>query len=358
MQLLHAGLNPDTKVSCPELMHYDTAQWKNIFRITAAQGVLALVYDAIQRLPQEQQPPKEILLPWAINTDKIEHDYAYRLKALEELAKYYASHSIPVLLLKGAGVASYYPIPAHRPCGDIDIYLYGKQREADDLMRRELNTAISNDTHHHTVFFFKGVMVENHFDFLNIWSHRSNRRLEVDLRRLSSEQGEKMVVGTQSVNLPSPNLNALFLMRHMAIHFATAEIGLRHLVDWAAFLKAEGAKVDWLMIRAIYRRERMECFADAVTGICVDFLGVPKEMTYDYESDKALQLVVLRETFRPSFAEKHPKVGVFVTVWFKLRRWWANRWKHRMVYRDSLIGSFLWLCWAHLIRPKTIAKVK
>lgn len=358
MRLLSAGLNPSLPIACPELQQTDAAKWKSLFRMAAVQGILAIVYDAVVRLPREQQPPKELLLQWAINTDKIEHDFAYRLDALEGLTAFYAAHGIRVLLLKGTGLASYYPVPSHRPCGDIDIYLYGRQREADEYMRAELNTAISKDTHHHTVFFFRGVMVENHYDFLNLWSHRSNRRIEHDLRKLAEEPGDWFDAGGQRVQLPSPNFNALFLMRHMASHFAAVEIGLRHIADWAAFLRADGDRVDWPMIRTIYRRERMDRFADAVTGLCVEYLGVPQSKAYDYVRDEALQVSVLKETFRPAFAEQHPHAGMVVAGWFKLRRWWANRWKHRLVYRDSLLGSFIWLCWAHLIRPKTIVKVK
>lgn len=356
--LLAAGLNPAESIVCPELEHADAAKWKTIFRTASKQGVLAIVYDAVVRLPHEQQPPKEVLLPWAVNTDKIEHAFAHRLDALEGLTAFYTKHSIRVLLLKGAGLASYYPTPSHRPCGDIDIYLYGRQREADTLMRTELNTAISNDTHHHTVFFFRGVMVENHYDFLNLTSQRSNRRIEADLLQLAGESGTTFTVGQQQVTLPSPNFNALYLMRHMASHFAAVEIGLRHIADWAAFLQAEGKRVDWPRIRAIYRRERMERFADAVTGICVERLGVPRQQAYDYVRNDVLQETLLRETFRPAFSEVHPHAGLVVAGWFKLRRWWANRWKHRLVYRDSLLGSFLWLCWSHLTHPKTITKVK
>ncbi len=356
LRLLAFGLNGEPHPELPEPERIGPETWEQVFRLSGAQGVLALTYDAVCRLPAASQPPGSLLLRWAVNTDRIERDYAHRQRALEELAGFYASHGIRTMLLKGAGLASLYPAPAHRPCGDIDIWLYGRQREADRLVRQELHIAVSNDAHHHTIFHFKGVMIENHFDFLNLWSHRSNRELERHLRRFAEKDGGVLAVGAQEVSLPSPDFNALFLMRHMAVHFAAVEIGLRHLADWAMFLKADGDKVDWPTVRAIYKEQNMDRFADAATAICVERLGVDPAKAYDFRHDERLQNDVLNETLHPLFSDKHPESGIAAPALFKIRRWRANRWKHRIVYRDSLAGSFLWLCWAHLIRPRTIFK--
>lgn len=354
LRLLAAGLRGEPHPVLPGTVPPET--WLEVFRLSAAQGVLALAYDALRRLPAAQQPPRELMLRWAVNTDRIERQFAHRQRALEDLAAFYASHGIRLMLLKGAGLAALYPVPAHRPCGDIDIWLYGRQREADRLVREELRIAVSNDVHHHTIFSYKGVMIENHFDFLNLWSHRSNRELERHLHRFAEKEGGRLAVGDREVALPPPDFNALFLMRHMAVHFAAVEIGLRHLADWAMFLEADGRKVDWPTIRAIYKEQNMDRFADAATAICVERLGVSPDRAYDYTQDEVLQNELLNETLHPLFSEKHPDRGIAAPALFKLRRWWANRWKHRLVYKDSLAGSFLWLCWAHLIRPRSIIK--
>ncbi len=356
LRLVAAGLHPAAAVDTAGWPPADTAPWREIYRLSAAQGVLAVAYDAALRLPAALRPPKEVLIPWAVNTDRIEHAYGRRAEALETLTAFYARHGMRLMLLKGTGLASLYPIPAHRPCGDIDIWLFGRQREADRLMEKELGIRIDRDVHHHTVFTCKGVPVENHFDFLNIWSHRSNRRLEHQLRRYADDEGVQLAVGKERVWLPSPDFNALYLMRHMAVHFAAVEIGLRHIADWALFLEHDGDRVNWTEIRRIYEQENMHRFADAVTQLCVEWLGVPAARCYDYTRDAELADRILHETLHPAFAEKHPQGGLLAPALFKLRRWWANRWKHRLVYSDSLAGSFAWLCWAHLIRPKSIVK--
>lgn len=41
-------------------------------------------------------------------------------------------------------------------------------------------------------------------------------------------------------------------------------------------------------------------------------------------------------------------------VWTRLRCWWHNRWKHKIVYSDSLLSTFFVQLRSHLMKPKTI----
>lgn len=50
------------------------------------------------------------------------------------MAAVFAENGIRLLLLKGLGLSRNYPVPAHRECGDIDIYLFGASDEGDRLL--------------------------------------------------------------------------------------------------------------------------------------------------------------------------------------------------------------------------------
>lgn len=125
-----------------------------------------------------RESSRPLRLQWAVTTEQVAQCYDYQKGVIGRLARFDAQHNIPMMLLKGYGLSLNYPVPQHRPCGDIDIWLYGRQEEADDLLRREKGIAIDEDKHHHTVFHVDGVMVENHYDFLNIHAHRSNCAIE------------------------------------------------------------------------------------------------------------------------------------------------------------------------------------
>ena len=179
--------------------------------------MLAIAWDGLEQLiaegliPQERQPPLQLKIQWAYNVEQIEKRYAEQVRVLSELTAFYHKHGIPTMLLKGYGVSLDYPIPAHRPCGDIDIWLFGQQEHADALLHREKGTAINLEKHHHTVFSLDGITVENHYDFLNVHAHASNREIEKKLQELAAEPEKKVLLGEAPLYLPSVDFNALFL---------------------------------------------------------------------------------------------------------------------------------------------------
>lgn len=378
-----------------------SANWPEVYRLAARQGVLALVWDGLQPLfakiskvgqqgakqgtaessePADKNtkqgtaesaeptgkgserelfeaalPDRVLRLQWGINVEKIEKRWARQQRLVGDLAAFYARHGIRMMLLKGYGLSLLYPTPAHRECGDIDIWLFGDQERADRLLKEEKGIKIDPDKHHHTTFTLGGIMVENHYDFLNVHSHRSNREIEAELKRLATEEPcEEIKVNGAPVWLPSPNFNALFLLRHAAAHFAAAEIGLRHLVDWAMLLKHHAPHIDWAWLDRLCRYHRMDRFLYAITALSIDHLGLSTEGLPAIPRNRELEEEILSEIISPRFAEKMPARGTLRRLGFRCRRWWANRWKHRLVYREGLFTTFLQQLLSHLMKPKSL----
>lgn len=329
-------------------------EWQRLYRLACRQGVDAVVWDAVSQLPGEVQPPRTLRVQWAVQTGRIEQRYARQERAIAAMAALFRSHGIRLMLLKGYGLSLCYPVPAHRPCGDVDIWLHGEQQRADDVLRRERRIEVDGSHHHHTVFTFDGVMVENHYDFLNVHAHRSNRRIEKQLRRLAEAGEERIRVLGEPVELPSADCHALFLLRHAAAHFAAAELSLRHAADWALFVHRCHAAIDWEALERTAREMNMHRFLHCLQAIATDALGTPAAELPPFERDEALEQRVLNEILQPEFAEPWPRRGALRILRFKFRRWWANRWKHRIVYREGLLSTFVVQLWSHLLKPKSL----
>lgn len=60
-----------------------------------------------------------------------EQRYEQYKKVIGRLAEFYNSHGFKMMILKGYGLSLNYPVPNHRPCGDIDIWQFGRYQEAD-----------------------------------------------------------------------------------------------------------------------------------------------------------------------------------------------------------------------------------
>lgn len=332
--------------------------WGEVYAFAASQGVAAIAWDGLMRLESEgvitneQMPKRAIKLQWALSVERIERRYVVQRRALAKLAGLYEQEGIRLMVLKGHGLSLCYPRPEHRSASDIDIWLFGDQERADKILREQHNIDIDEDVHHHTVFTFEGVMIENHYDFLNIHAHRSNRDIEARLKSWS-EHGIATQLDSSTIYLPSVNCHALFLLRHAAQHFAAAEIVLRHVTDWAMFVRQHYAEIDWATLRSICRDHRMDKFLDAMNDIAAMVAPLDITETQVDKHDSETTLRIFNDILKPEFAESKPANGLISILLFKWRRWWANRWKHRLVYREGLVTTLLVQLRSHMLKPKT-----
>lgn len=101
-------------------------------------------------------------------------------------------------------------------------------------------------------------------------------------------------------------------------------------------------------------RMNMHRFLNCMNAISIDNLGLDAALIPPFERDVKLEKRVLNDILHPEFSEKFPEKGFVQIIWFKFRRWMANRWKHRIVYREGIIGTFFRQVYSHLLKPKSI----
>ena len=328
--------------------------WRTVYGIAVHQGVSAILLDAIGRLPAEARPPKPVLMQWIGQTTMMERMYAKHRERIVELADFYKQHGIKMLLLKGYGCSLCYTKPEHRPTGDIDVFLFGRQDEADILVEKQQGIKVHREYHKHSTFNYCGVEVENHAKFIDDVSHKSNIRFEQILMSVLDNE-ECLPSPIDNVLLPSPTFNALFLLRHTGEHFASNEITLRHVLDVGTFFQRYHSKIDWALVFKVYKEERMLRFFNAIATICVEYLGIDAacfasdDKQYTYQSDITLADRILSDIFEKKDVLPMTTAGID-TISKKLKyaidkshRWWHNRWKYQLVYNESLVESFVWL---------------
>ena len=155
-------------------------------------GLSAIVLDGVNGLSglsslsssAVQGPAKQFLLQWIGEVmQSYEGRYAAYEKAIGSLAGFYNQHGYKMMVLKGYASSLDWPNPRHRPCGDIDIWQFGKQKEADAVLAKEKGVKIDTSHHHHTVFEWDGFSVENYYDFINVHHHKSNVEFEKILKQ-------------------------------------------------------------------------------------------------------------------------------------------------------------------------------
>lgn len=352
--LLRVALGLSAECSVPQ-----NASWQEVMDIASKQGVLGVCFDALETLRKPVLdgfrvsggfPDRGSLLDWLGQVLHMEKMYEEHRKAIGALANFYDGQGVRLMVLKGYGLSLNYPRPEHRPVGDVDSYNFGLQEFADQMLHDYLGIEIDNSHHRHSVFEFHGVTVENHYDFIDDYAHRSNKRFEALLKAEVDKDCEVVEADGQMVYLPSAKFNSLFLLKHCAGHFAATEMTLRQLLDWLLFVQKYHDKVDWSLVYCIYRNENLDKYANTLNAIGVKFLGFDKSIFYEVSDDDALTERVLNDILAPEFAERED--GTLLRgLWVKPRRWWHNRWKHEICYPDNLLVDFWTNVYSKLLKP-------
>lgn len=372
LNLIKIALGKSTKCTLP-----NTLEWNILFDMSMKQCVPSVVLDGLNKsLASEPcQDNKGIgkmdKLKWLSMVLNMERQYTKHESIIAELAAFYQKAGYQMMLLKGYGLSKYWPNPNHRPTGDIDIYLMfmnseGKEKSqpawkyADKLMTEKFGIQVDNSHHHHSVFTYKGIMVENHYDFVNVHSHRSNRLIENEFKTLALKGNEEFTFDNGAKLLfPSPLLNCLFVARHNAIHFAAEHLNLRQLLDWALFVEKRHKDIDWNYFWTIVKKMGMEKFVLCMAFTAIrqltfekDIFHIPDEYIHFQKCEHDLIDKVLDNILHPTDEANDGKGIAYVINRYKL--WKSNLWKHKIVYSDSVVSTFCAQIKSHLMKPATI----
>lgn len=357
---LGVGKSKDTDIPA----HID---WADIKEMADKQGLSAVILDGLNEVRSKRNdvrgdwgPAQAMTLQWI---GEVLQNYEGRYKAYEKaigsLAGFYNAHGFKMMVLKGYACSLDWPIPNHRPCGDIDIWQFGQYRVADSALVLEKNLKIDSSHHHHTVFEWKGFTVENHYDFINVHHHKTNAKFEKLLKEHGKDDSHYIEIKGAStgsltkVFLPSPNLHALFLLKHACMEFAASELNLRQVLDWAFFVEKHGKEVDWGWLLNVLEEYGMKTMFNAINVICVEDLGFSSSIFPYVQYYPDIKERVLNEIMTPNIPNDKPKWLLSRVLW-KYKRWKANEWKHKLCYNESMWSAFCSGIWSHLLKPSSI----
>lgn len=253
LTLLRAGLW-DEKVRIE-----DDIDWKALVAIAKRQSTTALVcHAALQmeddRVPAALQTKMQALLMKSINA------HASTNRAIASIVTRLHEQGIDAVLLKGQGVASYYPTPLLRQCGDIDLYV-GKENyeaacnllkaaDAPDSIHPQSTAQIavqgsSDATEKHTEFDLGGGLSLEIHEYTEVLD---DAKLDTYYQTIS-DAGTKVDLTSivfDGVRVPTPEgtFNAFYIFHHLWHHTIGLGMGLRQVCDWAVFLRTHAGRLD------------------------------------------------------------------------------------------------------------------
>lgn len=350
--------------------------WDEVEALATKQGLLGVVLDGVQQLADSAESTETIpykkKLEWL---GQVMQGYELRYReyrnALAELAAFYDSHGYKMMVLKGYACGLNWPKIEHRPYGDIDIWMFGRQKETDAALGSRFkvqgsNLEIDKSHHHHTVFNWMGFTVENHYDFENVHHHKSSVELEKVFKELGKDDShfveiEGASTGTATrIYLPSPNHHALLLLKNSMTDFAAFYVTLRHVLDWGFHVEKYGKEIDWEWLEGVAEQYHMTDYYNCINTICVKDLGfqlvdnikLKVESQLESAEFRKLKERVLADILEPEFSRVPPDKRFLPKALYMYRRWKGNEWKHKLCYNESMWSAFWSGIGNHLVKPK------
>ena len=208
-------------------------EWKEVYDLARRQTLTGIAFCGVQRLPEEQRPPRQLLMKWYMAAEQIRRKNEQMDRRTLAVANKFAEEGFPGVVLKGQGVAQLYrveqiensklkiedghpegdarenenknknknenenlgigkfsilnsqfSIKEYRTPGDIDIWLFGERKDILRYVRRHVPDC--KPVYHHVDFpVIEGLPIEVHFTPSWMNSPFTNRRLQRWFKQLT-----------------------------------------------------------------------------------------------------------------------------------------------------------------------------
>ena len=350
MLLLRQGLW-DRQEDCSALFPLDEKEWNEIHSMARKQTVQGIIYDGIRLLPDEAVPPRKVLLGWMVEVDTLERVNRQHRETLKGLQQIYAQPpSIPFLLLKGIGIAGFYPHPEHRIAGDIDLW-FGNEAQTEEANQRmeKLGLPVKRGANGEASCLINRVLVEHHSRLIEM----HNPFLQKKIRQWEAE-----VFANSQGKLPS-EANHLLLSTHILKHLINEGIGLRQLCDVAMAFNALHSVTNKNELERICHKWHIHRWNRLLYALLIKYLGVPADLLPFSTSlcpDKLMQEI----WESGNFGHGDERYGERPSGKWANKRYTLKRVFHKMHLSSGYAfdETFWWLSGLALLRFKEMIKGK
>lgn len=223
-------------------------EWNEIFGLAKKQALVGIMFEGVERLPQEQWPPRNVVLQWAMMVESIKHRNRQTTDVCLRLTEALSKDGFETCILKGQanhvyydGLNSEHSLGPLRICGDVDAWIWPKEKTKHPVKSiidycQSKKILLSLCHLHAEVKPVNGVPVEIHFrpSFLN-----TPMRDRYFQRLFQSAHFEKVNIdGCCKLTKLRVDYDLLFQMNHIYRHLLDEGVGMRQVLDFYMLLKA------------------------------------------------------------------------------------------------------------------------
>ena len=222
-------------------------EWNEIFGLAKKQALVGIMFEGVERLPQEQWPPRNVVLQWAMVVESIKHRNRQTTDVCLRLTEVLGKDGFETCILKGQanhvyydGLNSEHSLGQLRICGDVDAWIWPKEKTKHPVKSiidycQSKKILLSLCHLHAEVKPVNGVPVEIHFrpSFLNApWSNLCFQKLFKSAVFENKEIDKCGLIKKLRVDY-----DLIFQMNHIYRHLLDEGVGMRQVLDFYMLLK-------------------------------------------------------------------------------------------------------------------------
>jgi len=253
----------------------------DVIRLAAFQGTGPLVYDQLLKLQDIEIPEplrmqmKQQCVMSMMQQNSMIPILVQAWKALEEA-------DIHPVLLKGFGLAQYYPQPHLRQWGDIDLYVGQKQYHVACCVLRETFPDIphpeeDDEDRKHYNFDFPNTAIETHRISMEC-SHPGDRRYYEQLEeKYLTKDGPSFDLNGVAITVPEETFNVFYTFFHAWHHIVETGMNMKQVCDIAVILHAKRDVIDRERLREMLTKLHLMEAWQLFMYILVQYLGTLQE---------------------------------------------------------------------------------
>ena len=124
---------------------------------------------------------------------------------------------------------------------------------------------------------------------------------------------------------------------------------VRQVLDWGFFMEKHHQEINWDEYIPYIKQEGMYRFYNLLGLFCMKHLGFDASIFHGLYNDDLFERFC-NEIMEPEFKD-HENGKLLHSLNVKPRRWWHNRWKNRLCYKESAWEEFAYGLWAKVLKP-------
>lgn len=327
-------------------------EWFAIFEESKKQAITGVMVSGLERLPKEQRPGKELLLQWIGISELIRQTNMNLTERCIELQKIFSEADVRTSILKGQGVAKYYPIGLRdlRQSGDIDVYVDCSFNEALSTANDVGFTVEGWDYKHAHLRVWKDSEIEMHYRvevLLNLWKN-------IKLQRWFEKNKEQLFGERDGFVTPTVSFNLFYILLHIYRHFLYEGVGMRQLMDYYFILKSntEDSTDNTDILNALQEFGMMR-FAGGVMWIMQEIFGLEPKYMYCEPLESEGRFVHDEVIAGGNFGHHDQRLTHGGGKWNTVMQVCRHNWHLMSHYPADVVWAPVWFVWHKCWKLKT-----